>query len=590
MKKLSILGGCLFALAMTGCDYLDREPLDSIAKDQYFAIANAAALEQYCNNFYPDLIGGHGAPKGYSFGMMDRDFIGDDIIRWNRNTTSFGLHTKPNGTGGTNWNWSIIRACNDFLDNYHLSPETESVKQKYAGQILFFKTLDYFNKLNAYGDVPWYEHVLSPGDEDLYKARDSRTVVAANMLRDINQAIEWMPKTSHVTMIGKEAALALKARFCLFEGTWRRYHNIEGDTEFLQEAYKAACELMKPEYGYSLYQGDDPEMAYYNLFIQADYNNNSEVILSKAYDKAKDLGNNITRTIFLAEGGDNQIGFSKSFIDSYLCATTGKPTTMCGCPEHTNPTTLAEELSNRDPRLHQVTPCPDAADTKHHHYLNGDPANIAGITRTDADSRCATGYPVVKYYNKAEFSTDHNAGTLDAPVFRLGEILLIRAEAAAELGTITNSELDLTVNALRARVGFTQKLTTSPVVDPQLVTDYPNVTGANATLIREIRRERRIELVGEGFRYDDIRRWKCGKLLEAPRLGVHVERAGYSAEDVAKLQEEAGINAEGYLTPYSKRYAGQNPNPVFDESKHYLFAIPTNEIALNPNLTQNGTW
>ena len=144
MKKITILGGCLFALALTSCDHLDREPLDSIGKNQYFASANAAALEQYCNNFYPSLIIGHDAAKGFNFGMMQRDIISDDIIRWDRDNTSFGLHTKP--TSGGDWNWSIIRACNDFLDNYAASPEAESVKQKYAGQILFFKTMDYFNK------------------------------------------------------------------------------------------------------------------------------------------------------------------------------------------------------------------------------------------------------------------------------------------------------------------------------------------------------------------------------------------------------------------------------------------------------------
>ena len=590
MKNKLILGGCLFALALTGCNHLDREPMDSIGKDQYFASASAATLEQYCNYFYPNLIGGHGAAKGFSFGMMDGDMASDDILRWERNTTRFGLHTKPASASNTNWSWGIIRACNDFLENYEQSPAPTDAKQKYAGEILFFKTMDYFNKLKAYGDVPWYDHVLNPGDEDLYKGRDSRTVVADNMLRDIDQAIAWLPKTSHVTRVGKEAALALKARFSLFEASWRRYHKIEGDAKFYEEAYEAACELMKSEYGYSLYEGDDPETAYYNLFIQADYNSNSEVILSRAYDPDKDLGNNITRTIFLAEGGSNVIGFSKSLIDSYLCATTGKPVSMCGCPEHTNPATLIEELSNRDPRLLQVTPNPDVKDTKHHHYLAGKPANLNQVTTTGAGSRCSTGYPVVKYYNPAEATSDHNVGTLDAPVFRLGEILLIRAEAAAELGTITQTELDLTVNALRARVGFDQKLTMTPVEDPQLVADYPNVSGANATLIREIRRERRIELVGEGFRYDDIRRWACGKLLEAPCLGVHVERAGYSATDLAAILETIGVDENGYLTLYDKLYAGKNPKPVFEDPKHYLYAIPTNEIALNPNLKQNTGW
>lgn len=574
-------------LAFTGCDYLDREPLDSISKDQYFATANATALEQYCNNFYPSLISGHGAPTGYNFGMMERDFMSDDILPWDRNTTSFGLHTAPSGTSGTNWDWAIIRACNDFLDNYEQSPEATTTKQKYAGMILFFKTMDYFNKLNAYGDVPWYEHVVNPGDEDLYKARDSRTVVAANMLRDINQAIEWLPKRSHVTTIGKEAALALKARFCLFEGTWRRYHGIQGDTEFLQAAHDAATELMSSEYGFSLFEGTSPSTVYYELFIQPDYNNNSEVILSKAYEPSLSKGNNVTRQIYVAE---TMIGFSKSLIDSYLCATTGLPTTMCGCPEHDHPATLAEELSNRDPRLLQITPTPDATDVEHTYYLNGKTANLGKLTNTGAPSNSSTGYPIVKYYNPDEYSTSHGNGTLDAPVFRLGEIMLIRAEAAAELGTITQTELDLTVNALRERVGFNQKLTMTPVVDSQLEADYPNVSGANATLIREIRRERRIELAAEGFRYDDIRRWACGKLLEAPRLGVHLERAGYSVDDAVKLAETVGVNADGYITVYEKLYAGKNPTPVFTDPKHYLYAIPTNEIALNPNLTQNSGW
>lgn len=80
------------------------------------------------------------------------------------------------------------------MQDYELSPETEAVKHRYAGEILFFKTLDYFNKVKRFGDVPWYDKVLVPGDEDLYKGRDSRITVVANMIKDIDQAIEWLPK------------------------------------------------------------------------------------------------------------------------------------------------------------------------------------------------------------------------------------------------------------------------------------------------------------------------------------------------------------------------------------------------------------
>ena len=121
-----------------------------------------------------------------------------------------------------------------------------------------------------------------------------------------------------------------------------------------------------------------------------------------------------------------------------------------------------------------------------HQYLR---ATEIGIEKEDGGSS-STGYSIAKFYNAAEHLAAHHQGTLDAPVFRFGEILLIRAEAAAELGTISQTDLDATVNKLRERVGFNHKLTMSPAVDPKLEAEYPNVSANNATLIREIRRER----------------------------------------------------------------------------------------------------
>ncbi|RHK96358.1 RagB/SusD family nutrient uptake outer membrane protein, partial [Phocaeicola plebeius] len=119
---------------------------------------------------------------------------------------------------------------------------------------------------------------------------------------------------------------------------------------------------------------------------------------------------------------------------------------------------------------------------------------------------------------------------------------------------------------------------------------YPNVSGDNAKLIREIRRERRIEMFAEGVRYDDIRRWKCGNLLTAPRLGIIIEGAGYSEKDIAALKETVGVNEDGALTIYEKRYVGQRPTPIFEDPKHYLSPIPTDEIGKAPNIKQNPGW
>ena len=469
-----------------------------------------------------------------------------------------------------------------------LAPVSESVKQRYAGEILFFKSMDYFNKVRRFGDVPWYDKMMVPGDEGLYKGRDSRTVVIANILEDLNQAIAWLPTktTTGVSRISKDAALALKARICLFEGTFRRYHGIEGDTELLQAAYDAAGELMKPEYGYSLFKGSKPSQAYHELFIQEDYNGNTEVILSREYDPALGGANNVSRMIGV---GETPIGFSRDAVEDYLCATTGKPITLCGCEGHTQHTTLIAELNNRDPRLLQTVASPEAGE--HTYQLEGKRAGIGNLL--SGLYRSSTGYAVAKFFNSAEYSTVHHQGTSDAPVFRYAEILLIRAEAGAELGL--DPELDKTVNALRDRVGFSHHLTANPEQDPKLVAEYPTIKGSNANLIREIRRERRVELMGEGLRYSDLMRWHCGLRLNEPKLGIIPDITKSADDATAYTQEEYGILSKdlGFqnkaLDIYTKRVT--NPKANFIEPKNYLFNVPTNQIGLNPNLLpQNPGW
>lgn len=586
MKKSIILFGGLLFLAAQSCDVLDKEPMDSISTAQYFSTANEQALETYCNDLYPKMIGGHGNPHEYNYGMMETDFQSDDLLPWDNNTVAFSQNTIS--TADDNWKWENIRACNAFLENYELSPASEEIKHRYAGEILFFKSMDYFNKVRRFGDVPWYDHVLVPGDEDLYKARDSRTVVMANVLKDINQAIEWLPTkaTTGVCRISKDAALALKARICLFEGTFRRYHGIEGDTEFLQAAYDAAGELMKAEYGYSLFQGSTPGKAYHELFIQADYNSNPEIILSKEYDPTAGKGNNLTRQIGL---GENPIGLSRDAVEDYLCATTGMPISLCNCEGHTHHTTLVAELNNRDPRLLQTVCTPEAGD--YTYYLNGKRPDIGKYISGSVSS--SSGYAVAKYFSAADFTTDHHQGTQDAPIFRYAEILLIRAEAGAELGK--DPELDKTINALRDRVGFAHHLTSNPTQDPVLVAKYPTIKGSNANLIREIRRERRVEMMAEGLRYYDLMRWACGARMNVPRLGIIPDKAtsdndptAYSAADYESIATNLGFASNGAIDVYTKRMT--NPVPNFIDPKNYLFSIPTDQIGLNPNLKQNPGW
>lgn len=169
---------------------------------------------------------------------------------------------------------------------------------------------------------------------------------------------------------------------------------------------------------------------------------------------------------------------------------------------------------------------------------------------------------------------------------RYAEVLLIRAEAGAELGE--DPELSKTINALRARVGFSFELTDNPVEDPDLVAKYPEIKGPNKNLIREIRRERRVELFAEGYRWDDVCRWNAGEVLyNRERRGARMDSNLYTANEIKLIKEKVGLDKDGFITPYAIR----GTLKMNFTNKHYLFNIPLDEISLNPNLLpQNPGW
>ena len=278
----------------------------------------------------------------------------------------------------------------------------------------------------------------------------------------------------------------------------------------------------------------------------------------------------ITRQLRLGEMAQ-MMGMSKDCADDYLTIT-GQPYDQTGV------TSVKDELENRDPRLLQTIATPYAG--PYTYYLEGKRSSISSFL--EGGTHSSTGYAIAKFYNEKEFSDTHGVGTLDAIIFRYAEVLLIRAEAGAELGK--DPELDLTVNALRKRVGFNVKLTSSPATDPKLVAKHPIIKGTNADLIREIRRERRVELFGEGLRYADLMRWGCGERLVAPKAGMMLYTDVYTPEEIAVLKTEVGTYADGSLDVYGKRVTTP---AIFESPKHYLFSLPLNEMALNPKLKPN---
>ena len=589
MKKKFIYAITAICALTAGCDYLDTVPGDAITGDTFWSTADAIALKQYCNTYYPKLIIGHGDPNGWNCGeMIIGEYQSDNVLSAGQNALTYGQNTINNSD--SRWNWSVIRGCNAFINNYEKSPAPALEKQKYAGEIYFFKAWDYFNKVRTFGDVPWYDKELGKNDPGLYKGRDSRIFVMDKIVETIDKAIELLPKKTSVSRVSKDAALCLKARICLYEGTWRRYRGIEGDETFLRLAYETAGILMDPGYGYSLYTEGGPDQCYFNLFIQPDFKNNPEIILSREYDPDINMGNDVSK-----QHGAH--GMSRDCFEEYLCAKTGLPVSLCGC--HNPDMGMVAEMKNRDGRLCQTVCIPEAGNPHSNQLfrtingkIQGGAPNIQGML-TATDSRpfyavSSTGYAISKFFSMTDFSKQAlHTGTIDAPVMRYAEVLLIRAEAGAELGL--DPELDKTVNALRERVGFPFKLEANPVEDPDLVSKYPDIKGPDANLIREIRRERRIELFCENQRWDDIVRWKVGNEVFnlRERRGAPLDTRLYSASEIETIKSKVGVDENGFILPYKE--SGRLERNFTD--KNYLFNVPLDQISLNPNLLpQNPGW
>ena len=292
------------------------------------------------------------------------------------------------------------------------------------------------------------------------------------------------------------------------------------------------------------------------------------MIYYKVYEEGL-LGN---RTSNLLEGGESTLGFSvtKSLIDAYLCEC-GKPISLC--KEHfLGYDSIQAEMLHRDPRLCQ-TICYPGKD------LQRDTKKPSIPGSNISTGNIPTGYQIIKYWvdDPAEYLRYQN-GILDAPVFRYAEALLVYAEAKSELGECTQSDLDLSVNLLRKRAGMPDMKIDQLVKDP--MSDFPSLP----VLIDEIRRERRVEFALENMRYDDLMRWKAGKLMEKTVRGMKFVQSQYPTVVIGK---HIDVDKEGFILPYWNIL----PNGrKFDESKHYYFPLPTEELVINRNLKQNPGW
>ena len=566
------------AIACISCeDMLDYQPKDRLSPDTYFKTETDCEL--WTNNYYtvfPSAEGIYSEP----YDVIVRDVLADEIS---------GVR-KPMPTDG-NWNWEKLREMNFFLSRAS-QIEDESVRLEYEGLTRFFRAYFYFEKVKRYGDVPWVDRPLGSDEEELYKGRDSRELVMEKVMEDVDFAIANLPEVQNVYRVTRWTARALKSRIALFEGTFRKYHGLDGYEEFLQACVNASEPFLTGPY--SIYtSGSTP---YQDLFTSQDAIE-TEIILARAYTSAisgmtHDVNGHLTGATM------GRPGMTRNVVNMYLMRDGSRYTDQ----ENYAIKTFVEECKNRDLRMAQTLRTPGYK-------------RIGGSKELAPDlSRSTTGYQLIKYLTEEKYDAN-KASTNDMPLFRLAEVLLNYAEAKAELGTLKQADLDNTIRPLRARAGLPdldmEEANANP--DPYLSspeTGYANVTGDNKGVILEIRRERTLETPMEGLRYWDIMRWKEGKRFEKPIEGLYFPGTGEYDLDgngsvdvcIYDTEKAPGNSADvlylklGSDIVLSKGTSGNvlahsTQQRTWNEERDYLYPIPTDDRVLTQGaISQNPGW
>ncbi|MBI6120818.1 RagB/SusD family nutrient uptake outer membrane protein [Salegentibacter maritimus] len=588
MKKILLILSALFFFYGCDDDFLNKLPKDElVVKNTFTTYSN---FKTYAWDFYNSL-------PGYDLSVVNSEWNGDLFLRSNDNGMSDWIWqriivpTKSENYAGP---YNRIRRVNLMLENLESSSLTESEVRHWRSVGYFFRSYEYFNLLQKYGAIPWIEETLSENSEELNAPRTPRNEIAQNILENLLYAEENIkPEGDGPNTIGIHAVRFLLSRFGLFEGTWRKYHNLGNSQNYLQESAIASQKLIQ---------------AFPNLYPDYDklFNSNSlagvpGIILYHEYNTG-------VKTHFLTSRMRNSAGnwdLTKKAADKYLM-TDGE--TRWTSPLFSGDQDPYSEFRNRDHRMYytitppfKVNSIPDGQNTSKWEFT-GDPkdreyidimaqlsddehktlpsVNWRGLVVRESPhfrdfnngqgyNAGFTGYKLFKYYNELLYIQNQDIN--DKPVFRMGEVLLNYAEAKYELGEFDQAIADQTINRLRERGAVAPLTVGSEPSDP---TRDPEV---NPTLW-EIRRERAVELMGEGFRFDDLRRWKKMKYTQEEKLGRWVDNSKYGD----RLDIQNGTQ-KGYVTIFGKP-TGEFPN------YYYLYPIPSNELVLNPALEQNPGW
>jgi len=550
-------------VCLLGCTKdLDLSPKDTVSDASFWM--TASDFQKAANALYATLPG---------WANFDTD---SDITFTNPNSVSNSMLTTPDTDGNWNNPYTRIRNCNNLLEKISES-KLGSAINVYASEAKFFRAYNYWMLYRLYGGVPLVTKVLDINSEELYGTRNSAKETVDFILQDLKEAVNDLPEESDVPAtskgrITKGACNALRARVALYEGTWRKFRNESDASSYLDIAIESANTIINSNQ-YSLFTAYGAD-SYRLLFID-EGDNAPECILDRRYERYVQPHSYPTTY--------GQVGSStnptKKLADMYLC-TDGLP--IDKSPLFQGYQMRVSEYENRDPRMTQTILIPGTAIyqvLQQTTPLESWPFYPQRIYNT--------GYMIYKYLPQNPdylIPPNHSQQTYDLHIIRYAEVLLILAEATYEKNdAISDDILDKTINLLRKRAGLEVSLTNA----------FVSTNGLN--MREEIRRERTVELAIEGFRWDDLRRWKTAEteLTQAVR-GIKIVDSEWNQPIIVGTD-----NKNPYLTDdWQKRTdAGgfiiaeeASARSLFDPNRNYLYPLPAKEIQLNPNLQQNPGW
>ena len=556
MKTQATVARIGLCLVLAGaCNPLDLNPKDQISDASFWKSPDQ--FELAANDFYFSLKGPNYTEvnSDIAFGVSGIPNPPPDF-----RSVSNGSYLPPANSSVWDNAYTGIRGTNYLLQKAAESGLGAQI-DRWVGEARFFRAYHYWNLVKTYGGVPLITKVLDVSSAEVYTPRSTQQQIIDFIIGDLDTAVAKLVKQSQLSpselgRVTQGAALALKARAALYQATWLKYH-VEGDpTAMLTAAITAGQQLIASN-EYDLYRDHGTDSSYKYLFIlQGD--DSKEVILARRYWAGR-ATHNWTRELWF-----NYMIPTKKLADMYL-ATDGLPITSS--PLFKGYDSLTSEFQNRDPRMAMtfVVPGSDVFQESGFHPV------FPGFTGSSATR---TGYMIRKFEDETVEATQF-AGEYDFKEFRYGEVLLNLAEALFERdGTISDANLNGTINLLRGRVGM-------PVLNNAFV------TSSGLDMLTEIRRERTVELAFEGFRRDDLRRWKTAE-TEMPQAlrGVKFVGTEYQHRDsTLVVGVDIQVDAGGFVV------AEAAASRRFLVPQHYLDPIPLQQVQLSRGtLTQNPGW